>query len=289
MVAGDLITKNWQFEYNGFVFGHGENGVDLISLTGIEDMPELRVSDQFKARAHGSVDGPQYSEDRVINITFDIITDGPESLRQVVDEFKRATPVQHFETPLVFQMPGAGKRQVNARVRRRNILVERNFSIGHTQGTIQFVCTDPRVYSGGAFGLKTMTTGSGTTTGGLTFPHGFPHGFGFSSPGSISVNNAGNVSAPWKGVMTGPLINPILDLAGTTGRLSLNDFTVQEGQTLHFDSANRTVMLNNTASRYSALDVSRWFDLPVGTSTLQLSSAAGSTGSFQIFYRDAYM
>lgn len=284
MTAGDLISDDWQFELRDYLFGSGQP-VGVVSVQGLEDLPEVRVADVARARAHGSVPGPQHTGDRVILIEVDAARTTTGTLRDTVNAWAAATALGDVEVPLVWQLPGTGKRRAMVRVRRRELPVDRRFGYGFARGRIQLVATDPRVYD------NTESVGStavGAVTGGLGFPHGFPHGFGTATAGTIDVTNGGNTPAPWTATLVGPLTHPRITLVDGDGDLELGAFTLAAGDTLELDSLNRTVLLNGTASRYGELTRRSWFDLPVGDPIIQLTASSG-TGTLEVRWRSAWL
>lgn len=258
----------------------------LTALDGVESIDNVRSGNVMRGRAHGSVRGPLYMGDR--DITAEVVIVGtPQSIRTQVDELSAATVINDEELPLIWQLPGMTEaRQSFARVHRRSIPVDINFTLVKATAVIQWVATDPRIYG---TTLKSGTTGTASLTGGLGFSHGFSHGFGSVTPSTIPIDNDGSSPAPWTATLTGPLTAPRITLIdGATGDLSFNNFTLLAGQTLEIDSQARTVLLNGTASRYGNLTTAQWFDLPVGVSQVQLQATAG-TGSLTIRYRNTFL
>jgi hypothetical protein len=69
------------------------------------------------------------------------------------------------------------------------------------------------------------------------------------------------------------------------------DGEIADGDTLYVDAADRTVLLNGDSNRINMLrfESSRWFELPVGISTVTLIAEDFSGGAgIEIQYRPAY-
>lgn len=279
------VVADWQIEFNGYLFGDLDSCVDIIEVTGIDDLPDVSHGDIRRGRSHGSVPGPQFVGDRVITATVEVANAATADLRSEVDAISAATAVRSDELPLVFRIGHTEARQVSARVRRRSIPSNQAFGLGHGVAVIQWVATDPNIYAAGIaadlsdHGLHTVQTTAGTVTGGLGYAHGFAHGFGTATTGVMSVRNNGSAPAPWTATLKGPLSGPRIDLVGTTGVLEMNGFDLLDGDTLEFDSKDRTVLLNGTASRFGSLTQSEWFDLPVGSAQVQLATTTGGAHS----------
>jgi phage-related protein len=161
------------------------------------------------------------------------------------------------------------------------------FSLRYGKTDVRFEATDPWIYSNTE---KSVTASPGTTTGGLHFPLDFPLVFGVgSSGGSGSATNAGTAPAPWTATITGSTPNPKITHVESGKWLELSGLTVEVGQTLEFDSKQRSILLNGTASRRGLLTpASTWFALQPGSNTIQFSSGGVTTGQLTFKWRDTY-
>lgn len=150
---------------------------------------------------------------------------------------------------------------------------------------IRWFCPDPLKYSAA---LHTSSTGLGVATGGLTFPATFPATFGSGSAGgSVQLANAGNTDSPPLFTITGPVDNPIIEHIELGRSLQLT-ISLASGDVLVLDADARTVILNGTASRGSALTLPQWFLLPPGLSSIRYRNNGGATAStLTIAWRDA--
>lgn len=154
---------------------------------------------------------------------------------------------------------------------------------------VQLRAEDPRAYS------QLLTTGTGSalapTGGGMTFNRTFNITFTTGGvAGNVAVNNTGNRTTPPTFRMYGAWTNAQIMLAGTTKRIVLNG-TVSAGDYLEVDVFNRTVKLNGSSNALYYLDAANttWFDLPIGTSTIQtLAFAFDTTARCDVLYRSAY-
>jgi Siphovirus-type tail component, C-terminal domain len=167
----------------------------------------------------------------------------------------------------------------------------------------QFFAEDPRAYSqtlqtvsstalsvlGGGLifdGPVEFFPGYGTATRGALFPWTFTS----SGGGTVSFTNAGNRPTPPVFQAYGMCVNPQIVLSGTGLRLMFNG-TIAAGDYLEIDIAKRTVMLNGATNRLNFYDGanSTWFELPAGTSNLQLVAASfDSNAMLKVIGRSAY-
>lgn len=286
-MAGELITAPGQIEWDGMVFGRGYEGpgvyFDPGTISGLEDLPNMRGANIERARSHGALLGPQYAGEVSITIQFRIV--GSAYIPEQIAALERMTALRQDEQPLAWDF-GAGPRMRYCRVTRRSLPIDPMRHRGGTAAaTVQWVATDPRIYG---TTQRQAFTGPGMTIGGHGFPHGFPHGFGIATSGTVAVTNDGNTAAPWSATLTGPLTSPRLRLLDLDGELALSGFELAEGQTLELDSLNRTVLLDGTASRYGSLTSRDWFDIPAGGATIGFSASSG-TGTLSMAWRDTWL
>jgi hypothetical protein len=179
------------------------------------------------------------------------------------------------EEALVIQLAGA-KWQAFARVTRRAFPVDRAYTAQNAPGALQWVATDPRLYSSGA--ALTATVGLPLAgSGGLVFPLVFPLTFGSGAaiPDMVATNT-GTVTTWPTFTIAGPVTGPVITNV-TTGQILAFDptFVVAAGQTLVVDTDARTVTLVGV-NRRDRLVTAGWFGLAAGVAThLRFTSAGG--------------
>lgn len=280
----NLITDDGQAQVRDLLFGEGTGFPFVDAGPDWWVKPSTIAADTPRARGDGVV--PQFDRLDAATLTPRVLVaaDTPELWQARHDELSAAWRTENQTVELAFRWAG---RTEFRRGRTRNLAVPSGWvgAANTAVAVLQFVATDPRRYSAV---LKSDSTGVGETTGGLAFPHGFPHGFGFASPGVIAVENAGSALAPWVATLTGPLSSPRISLVGGGGVLELAGFSLADGQQLVLDSAERSVILNGSASRYGALTQREWFDLPAGSSSVQLNASSGS-GTLSLSWRDTWI
>lgn len=147
---------------------------------------------------------------------------------------------------------------------------------------VSLLAPDPRLYT------STVTSGSYDPTdagdGGLDFPLDFPLEFGVSGGAWLSLDNEGTVSTPPTIIVTGPVINPIID--NDTSGLSIftRDCGLGVGDTLTLDVRARTAVLNGTTLRPDLVDVSRttWWDVRPGVNRLRMRGSGMASGQTEL-------
>lgn len=151
---------------------------------------------------------------------------------------------------------------------------------------IDLVVPDPMLYG------SNQTSGQfGTPVGGGFFvPFYVPVSLGGSSGGNGSIANAGN--APTWPVLTlrGALTNPFIYNV-QTGQFIKLTWTTAASDVVVINCQQRTIVLNGSTSLLSTKSTdSQWFQLPVGTTTITLSSGSTSdTGTLEVTAASAYL
>lgn len=146
---------------------------------------------------------------------------------------------------------------------------------------------DPRGYTQA---LQTAVGGTIATAGGGVIPRIYSRTYDPATGGTVAVNNTGTRPTPPIFHVYGYCTSPQIVLVGAGVRIALTG-TVAPGDYIEVDVANRTVKLNGTGSAQGMVDSASttWFDLPRGTSTLQLLAGANdSIARVDALYRPAY-
>lgn len=282
------MATDWTVEFNGITIGGATNPYQVASIVGLHETPDIRTSDVNRARTHGQFAGVDYLGGR--NITAVVEVRSPHPSNNIWQAFSQALVAgQSAELPLVVQVPGlasGGTVQVNARVRRLALPMDRSYSLGAGNAAVEWHCTDPRIYSST---LTTLSTSQAVSSGGLVFPAVAPLAFaGSASGGQVVATNSGEFDAPWTATITGPVNDPRIENV-TTGKVVGFTGVLNAGETLTISSLDRTVLLNGTASRYSWLNPSSsWFDLPAGDSTIRFAGTSG-TGTMDLNFRSVWI
>lgn len=263
-----MALQSYQLSFNGLTFGAGTD-VQLVSATGLRDLPPARSQDQPRPRAHGAFGGLTYLGERTITLTLLVavtVTDWETVLQQVAAAFQPIPDPANL-LPLQVQLPGwSFPVQVMCRPTRYAVPTDRAYSHHYATVTVELVAPDPMWYGP----TVTATAGIANPTSGATFPWSFPLSFGSSSGGALSVVNTGNAPTSPQFQIQGPCTNPWIESG--TNRLTVG-ISLTSSDLLTVDTAARTITLNSTASRYNDLAVgSRWFTCPPGTTDVSFGS-----------------
>lgn len=267
----------------GTDYDWGEGGPE-----GFFDLPALRSSNVLRPQDHGVFSGgPDFFDQKPVTLAINILGDSVGDVLNRRDALAAAFAPDPDGAPEPFIICVAG-RTVRVIGKPNRFAAPSAFVPQSTMQALgEFVITDPRIYDDDE---QTGSTGFASTSGGLGFPFGFPFGFGTVVSGSITVLNAGNFPTRPSARLTagvGGLTGPRITLLETGELLALDGLVLAQGEYVDIDWDKRTVLLGGTASRSGTLTrpLSTWFELPAGTSTVQLSGTG--TGTLALFWRSA--
>ncbi len=215
MTAGDLITEPFQVEWRSNLWGGTDAAVAMTGLDGWLNW-QLRGSNADRPGRHGSFPGLKRLTERTVEVELTSMSDDAALLSAI----RTATVPEEdpVEEPLVIWAGTTEPQRVMARLERRAIPTDYDWSVGHHRCTLQWVATDPRRYSLAEY-TSPMIGLVSPGIGGLSFPMSFPLSFGTpGTPGVLTVTNAGEAVTWPTYVITGPVTGPIVTnvTTGTT-------------------------------------------------------------------------
>jgi hypothetical protein len=257
----------------------------LEEVTGL-DGAEVRESSENIVEGDGAIHSDFFYGRRPVTLSGLVDPSVFDSTRnEKVTRLLRACDAMRADATLSWQATGGVPVYLN--VRRQNPPRVTGGRVKNFQ--ISLVAADPRIYSEQVY---SATVNAGTYTGGtgLTSPLISPLQNSLDAAGSIVVNNQGSTSSP--GILTifGPITNPRI-INGSTGEQLALTYTLAEGDSLAVDVGSRTVTLNGSTNRYSALDFpnSIWWELVPGPNAVRLEgSSFTSAASLSIVWRHAW-
>lgn len=291
---------NYRFAFNDFEFGGGNSVYQILTLDGLEDLPVIRNQDDNRGYQDGMWTGRDFLSGRTLVFTMTIRGDSNYSMNYYLDQLQaNLVPQQQGTGLLQFQMPGSDLQRIDARVRRRSIQVNPDYSSGLATATYEFFCPDPRYYDDQ---LKTTDLTDSTAIAGRTYNRvytatatnpsnpnetGMSYGGGAGAPNLIT-NDGWTTTYP---VITiqGPAINPKITNV-TAGAFLLIDATLGTNDELILNTDYRTVTLNGINRRALLNNSSTWFAAPPGTSyyTFTATGTDGNTACV-VTWRNAYI
>ena len=275
MATGDLITTQFQFEFNGLLMGV-DTAYEVVGVEGL-DLPGIRDETRKRPREHGVFDlMPDLLDYRLVDLDLEVLSTSYTPFDTLAD----ATTDFDSLFPLVFMFHDSVKKYVNCRVRKRSTKVDRSTLLGNGRVSLQFWCPDPRVYS---LTQSTLSPALPAVSGGLAFPFSFNLGFGSATSSSVYATNDGNMDSYPIFTFAGPLTAPTITNI-TTGEIFSTASAILSGQTLTVNCADKTVLLGST-SRYSDVSsTSSFWSLVPGINEVKFGATSGSGSCTVSFY-----
>lgn len=274
--------NNYTATLNGLTIGSGTIYEWTAWPSGL-GTPDIRAQDTSRPRRHGVTAADDLLGARTI--TFEIQIKGTlPVLEAALANLNVAFSPSAADTWLNLRVTGTpSEYALLGRPRGVEWDLSRRFTFGLADARCTFVATDPIKYGAAV----TTTIGLPSGTAGLLFPASASFVFGAQTGGEATVTNTGPTPVDWTAVITGPLTTPRLEMVSLNRRVSF-DIAVGSGETLVLDSKTGSALLNGTTPRTSTmLPGSRWWQLPVGSSTIRLRAASGS-GDVTITHRPGY-
>ncbi len=263
----------------------------LHSVSGLVAIPTPRASIRSRPTAHGVIDETHWTDGRLVALEgFIFGEDRAAAIRELrLIEKPLLETLDNGPALLKWTEQGNGGLALQAAVKLASdveLVLEGGPPILRYQA--QLLAQDPRAYS------QTLTTATGgtigTSPGGMTFPRTFPITFAASAGGTVAVSNEGNRPTPAMFRLYGGVTVAQILLVGTAKKIAISG-TIAPGDYLEIDAQARTMMLNGTSSALHYLDpaATTWFELPVGTSTIQaFAFAFDAVARCDVLYRSAY-
>lgn len=265
--------------YNGWETGDSTL-THLREIKGLDDMADLRTGDADLPGLDGVLFGTDEEGKKVIELTFITYAKGALNTTDEQDQVSLAATelVAAFQRRRDDVLPldihfenGDGEQTVSSiycRPRKRVLSHKIQAAQVYFESTVTLEAPDPRVYGP----QQTNTVGMALGAGGRSYPRIYPYTYGvLGSGGTITVENDGSRESFPVAYVYGPVTNPVVENV-TQGKQIKVLLTLIPGDFLTIDFWNRTIVLNDQASRYYAITgQSAWWYLDPGTSLVRFS------------------
>ncbi len=265
--GGTIITFNDPDDVNFVGF--------IEEITGL-DGPDVRESAELYVQGDGGIHSDFFFGRRPITISGLIDPNTVGTNRNImIKNLLEATNAMKEDATLTWT--ASGGVPVAVKVRRQN---SPRISGGRIKAfQISLIAADPRIY--GTTINNAQVNAGGSATGGFTSPIISPWQSGASPVGQLILANLGNISSPPTIAIYGPITNPVVRNQTTGEELSFT-YSLTAGEFLEINTADRTISLNGSTNRYSALNFtgSSWWELQPGNNDIRLSAASYSTGAY---------
>ena len=269
------LTQLYSFSFNSLTFGGSGSPYQILSVDGLESLPDIRNQDDNRGYADGMFSGRDFLGGRHITIIFNTFGTSTASAQTNYYAIQaKLLPQQSGTTPLSFKLPNQQTQEqfINARVRALKTTLDPNYTYGYITSQVTFFCPDPNYYNNN---LQTALLQYLPATG-RTYNRIYP--LVYTPATSIlttTVTNTGWGTAYPTITLVGPIINPVLGNQTTDNYLYF-DVTMTESDTLVIDLYNKLITFNGVYARNLLLS-GTWFAAPPGSSIFTLSGDAGST------------
>lgn len=280
---------DFQQSFNGLTFGGVGAAVQFVGADGLEDLPEVRTSDEARGNTDGMYSGSDLLGGRTVHLDLLIVAGAVGlSMRTVVEQLKAAFVVQKTGTlPYRFTLPGATTKRLNVRCRRRLLPIAADYPFGRAPASVELFAPDPRIYEDTASSVSVALPSAVT---GRTYNRTYNLIYGAGGSGNTQVaTNTGTVATKPTIVLTGPVDTPLVQNL-TTGQFLRFNIVLAATDTLTIDTDARTVFLNGTTSVRTALSTdSTWWDLAPGPNTVLYGAAGFTASTATVSWRSAYL
>lgn len=291
----------YAFAFNDFVFGGANSPYQILSVEGLEDLPSIRNQDDNRGYIDGMFTGRDFLSGRSIIIAIQVLGGSGASMQTNLKTLENyLIPQQSGVGVLNFQIPGSNLQRVGARVRRRSVTIDPDFTYGRTVATYEFFCPDPRRYDE-TLNTRDLVLTTGTPVG-RTYdrvytatgnPTQNPTGDGMSFGGGVATNNlisnVGNTATYPTITIYGPAINPVITNSTANKSLIIN-YSMATSDIIVIDTDFRSITLNGISRRAILDNSSTWFGADPGNNYYNFNSTGTSAStSCVVSWRSAYI
>lgn len=274
-----------QIQWGELLFGPGTQYA-VTTISGLDDLPDIRTEDVARPGQHGDYTGPDYTEARTIQLGLGLRGDDPDDLRALSIALRNATQPQAQPAPLQFLDQGV---LVYGKVRKRSIPYDAEYLWRLGDAALEIYCADPYLYG---LDEQSVSTTAYSPAAGRTYPLVFPRAYGSAgTSGRVTAVNNGAATAFPVLRLDGPVANPSIEQVTTGSTLTL-DASLQVGEFLLIDTRSRAVLLMGTSPRRSWVrGGSTWPLLQPGSNEIAyrgsaLPGAPGQSSLLTVTWRD---
>lgn len=265
------------------------NGMELLRSDGYTVMlgadpwvgPDVDADDQALPQSWGVF--PSAAQFGARRVEFKVTIDRPDRSQARYARQRLCAAVAPSTVPSSMHWLEDGQRWIMFGRFRGGAPDTTNEGQGHSEVTIRFVATDPRIY---LYDVQAVA-GAPMVAPSVAIPLAAPVVFGAPTLGDIYVDNQGEVPAVWQITIPGPVVDPSFQNTVTGQTLSVIG-TVESGEMLTIDSNTRSVSIDGDDRMRWLRHPARWWDLPPGTTRLRYRTAAGSSFA-RVAWRHAYI
>jgi phage-related protein len=282
-----LLTQSYSFSFNGLTFGGTGSPYQIISVDGLEGLPDIRNQDDNRGYADGMFSGRDFLGGRTVSIIINVFGDNGVSAQTNFNTLQSyLLPQTSGTTPLYFILPPSDEQFINARVRALKSTVDANYTYGYITAQVQFFCPNPCYFS---YNEQTATLLFSPPTGRIyNRTYNLVYGGG-SVQITTTVTNNGWTDAYPTITLNGPITNPVLGNATQNASLEFN-VTLSSSDYLVVDLYNKLITLNGQPARNLLIE-GTWFSAQAGNNDFYLTGVDTLAGTTEatVTWNSAYV
>lgn len=282
------LTAVYSFSFNGLTFGGANSPYQILSVDGLESLPELRVQDDNRGFNDGMFSGRDFLAGRTISMIIQTYGSTGASAQDNFNTLQsKLLPQTSGTTPLYFKMPTATNDQyINARVRGNRTTITPEYTYGQITSQFEFFCPDPRYYNSNQ---QTATMAYSTPTGRIyNRTYNLVYGGG-SATITTTISNNGWADTYPTITINGPITNPTV--GNQTQSKALNFVgTFSNSDDLVVDLYNKLITLNGQPAR-NLLISGDWFSAQPGNNDFYFVGTGTLAGQTEatVVWHSAYI
>ena len=284
-----MTLNNYQIAYNGLTIGAGTN-YPVLSIDGLESLPDLRVQDENKGYRDGMFTGRDFANARTITLEILTLAGGGNTATQNYDLLQKAfQPTSTGTQTLQFLLNNVDtQKRIEARVRTNRTTITPEYTFGYIRSQITLFAPDPRYYD------ETSQTVTIAASDGLgrTYNKTFPRTYLAWNPvGTTTATNNGWKTTNPVITITGPVAQPQVGNVTNSAQFLTINYTLGTGDTAVIDTDAQTVTINGINARNVLNNASTWWTLAPGANSLYFTggSIVNGTTTCVATYRSAYI
>ena len=282
------VIANYSFSFNNQVFGGTGSPYQILSVDGLEGIPDIRNQDDNRGYNDGMFTGRDFLGGRNISMIIQILSSSAASAQANLNTLQQALlPQTSGTTPLYFILSNADTEQViNARVRGFRTTVNPEYTYGYILAQVEFFCPDPRYYSSN---IQTATLLYSPPTGRIyNRTYNLVYGGGSATITTNIANNGWTDTYPVIN-LNGPITNPTLGNLTQSAALNFN-VTLSSSDDFEIDLYNKLITLNGQPARNTLIS-GTWFSASPGNNSYYLTGTGTLAGTTEavVTWQSAYI
>jgi hypothetical protein len=274
-----MTLNDYSFQFGSFTFGGTDSPWQVMSIDGLEGIPELRVQDDNRGYNDGSLTGRDFYNGRNITFMINTFARNGNSAQQNYQLLQNSLlPQQNGTQTLTFKLSATeAEKVISARVRTRVTTVDPDYTYGLIKSQIMMFCPDPRYYDST---VNALSLSMPTVIGGRTYDRTYNLTYTpTTNSNKGTATNAGNIYSSPIVTIQGPATNPVISYVEGSVDFTCT-VTLGASDVLVIDMFNRLVTLNGSAARNLVTNASRWWDIPANsTATIYFYASSTTTSS----------